>query len=123
MVLLVVFLSYSILHFTHVFFDTLNTLPLLSLFSAGNSSVIRVWDMNREQCVSTIPSGCDTCVTAIGSDWNSHVGGGEGVVLCGYGDGSLRLFDARLPVSVASCLFSSPFFALSFFFFSDSIYS
>ena len=67
------------------------------LFAAGNSSVIRVWDMNREQCVTTIPSGCDTCVTAIGSDWNSHVGGGEGVVLCGYGDGSLRLFDARLP--------------------------
>jgi WD40 repeat protein len=55
-----------------------------------------------EECVSTIPSGCDTCVTAIGSDWNSHVGGGEGVVLCGYGDGSLRLFDARLPPEAAN---------------------
>jgi hypothetical protein len=66
------------------------------LFAAGNSSVIRVWDLNREQCVSTMPSGCDTCVTSIGSEWNSSVGGGDGVVLCGYGDGSLRLFDARL---------------------------
>ena len=54
-----------------------------------------VFACSGEQCVSTIPSGCDTCVTAIGSDWNSHVGGGEGVVMCGYGDGSLRLFDAR----------------------------
>ena len=61
------------------------------LFAAGNSSVIRVWDMFREQCISTIPSGADTCVTAIGSDWNSDVGGGEGVVMCGYGDGSLCL--------------------------------
>eukprot|EP00946_MAST-07B_sp_MAST-7B-sp1_P000276 g276.t1 len=52
------------------------------LFAAGNSSVIRVWDMFREQCISTIPSGADTCVTAIGSDWNSDVGGGEGVVMC-----------------------------------------
>ena len=72
------------------------------LFAAGNSSVIRVWDLNREQCVSTIPSGCDTCVTSIGSDWNSAVGGGEGVILCGYGDGSLRLFDARLPPEQAN---------------------
>jgi len=57
--------------------------------------LVFVFACSGEQCVSTIPSGCDTCVTAIGSDWNSHVGGGEGVVMCGYGDGSLRLFDAR----------------------------
>ena len=59
------------------------------------SVLLFVFACSGEQCVSTIPSGCDTCVTAIGSDWNSHVGGGEGVVMCGYGDGSLRLFDAR----------------------------
>ena len=29
-------------------------------------------------------------------------GGGEGVVMCGYGDGSLRLFDARLPPEQAN---------------------
>jgi WD40 repeat protein len=74
------------------------------LFAAGNSSVIRVWDMFREQCISTIPSGADTCVTAMGSDWNSDVGGGEGVVMCGYGDGSLRMFDARLPPDVSNVL-------------------
>lgn len=38
-----------------------------SLLVGGNSSTLRVWDLNREQCVRVFDTGCMSCLTAIAS--------------------------------------------------------
>ena len=38
-----------------------------SLIVGGNSSTIRRWDLNREQCVRYFQTGSDSCLTALAS--------------------------------------------------------
>lgn len=38
-----------------------------TLLVGGNSSTLRVWDLNREQCVRVFDTGCMSCLTAIAS--------------------------------------------------------
>lgn len=64
------------------------------LLAAGNSTLLRTWDLRTETCVSCVSTGCPaSCVTSMAS-WNR----GDSVVLA-CGDGSLHCFDMRSPAS------------------------
>ncbi|XP_065193871.1 regulatory-associated protein of mTOR-like isoform X1 [Sycon ciliatum] len=62
------------------------------LFASGNARIIRVWDTQREQIIQDIPTGADTCVTSLTSDV-----AGRSLLIAGCGDGTIRLYDRRLP--------------------------
>jgi regulator-associated protein of mTOR len=78
-----------------------------TLICGGNSNMIRSWDMEKEQVVSTFATGSDVCLTCLtnacdkdenGAFVNSSQGPfGPDVVTCGFGDGALRVFDLRAP--------------------------
>lgn len=70
------------------------------LYAGGNVDVIRVWDLQRELSVMSIPTSADSPVTCLNVDKE----GGK-LVVAGCADGSVRLFDVRQankysPVSV-----------------------
>lgn len=93
-----------------------------NLVVGGNSNSIRVWDMEREQCVRAFSTGLDTCTTALAShsvnniDFtnSSPVGGTSTNALspgsfrqpgaltpvtwsfAGFADGSIGIFDERV---------------------------
>lgn len=62
-----------------------------SLLVGGDVRVIRVWDAAREICVADIHARSSSPVTSLTSDQvSSHV------VVAGFGDGAVRLYDRRL---------------------------
>eukprot|EP00698_Gefionella_okellyi_P000460 TRINITY_DN1041_c0_g1_i1.p1 TRINITY_DN1041_c0_g1~~TRINITY_DN1041_c0_g1_i1.p1 ORF type:complete len:1112 (+),score=196.08 TRINITY_DN1041_c0_g1_i1:55-3390(+) len=61
------------------------------LFASGHTGVIKLWDCEQELCVQNLPTGCDHAVTALSC---SDV---ESTLIAGCGDGSVRLFDMRVP--------------------------
>ncbi|KAI9355379.1 raptor N-terminal caspase like domain-containing protein [Zopfochytrium polystomum] len=61
-----------------------------SLLVAGDPSLIRVWDLDRELCVQDIPTRSQKPVTALTSEKLSG-----NLVVAGFGDGGIRLFDRR----------------------------
>jgi regulator-associated protein of mTOR len=63
-----------------------------SLFAAGNVSVIRQWDLNRELTSLDIVTGTDAAVTCLTSDKHSS---GK-LIFAGFADGMVRLYDTRL---------------------------
>lgn len=64
------------------------------LLASGDSRVIRVWDTQREMRMQDIPTGADSCVTSLSCD-----SVGRSLLIAGCGDGSVRLYDRRLPPS------------------------
>ncbi|VFQ79514.1 unnamed protein product [Cuscuta campestris] len=62
------------------------------LFSSGEISSIMAWDLDKEQLVHTIPSSSDCSISALSA---SQVHGGQ--FAAGFVDGSVRLFDIRMP--------------------------
>lgn len=80
-----------------------------SLVVAGNSGSVRLWDLDREQCVRALHTGMDTCVTALLSESISQSfphsapsgfdsGCGDRLfswVFTGFANGSVALFDER----------------------------
>ncbi|KDO18071.1 hypothetical protein SPRG_22370 [Saprolegnia parasitica CBS 223.65] len=69
------------------------------LFAAGNSSVVRGWDLQQERCVYQAPTQTDSCVTTMATD--EAIGG---LVVAGCGDGTLRLYDPRAKSDVKAIL-------------------
>ncbi|KDO19921.1 hypothetical protein SPRG_14829 [Saprolegnia parasitica CBS 223.65] len=69
------------------------------LFAAGNSSVVRGWDLQQERCVYQAPTQTDACVTTMATD--EAIGG---LVVAGCGDGTLRLYDPRAKSDVKAIL-------------------
>jgi regulator-associated protein of mTOR len=63
------------------------------LLASGDVPYVQVWDAATETRVSRIPSGVQYCVTSICVDKN--IGN---LAIAGYGNGSVRLFDIRVPV-------------------------
>ncbi|PRP73403.1 regulatory-associated protein of mTOR-like [Planoprotostelium fungivorum] len=61
------------------------------LFASGDTNVIRLWDMDKEALVQDIVTGSDSCVTTLTSNSDT------GAVIAGFGDGSIRVYDARTP--------------------------
>lgn len=63
----------------------------LTLAVTGDVRVIRLWDAETELKKQDFPTGADCCATSLDTD-------GEGnMMVLGCGDGSIRLFDRRLP--------------------------
>jgi regulator-associated protein of mTOR len=66
--------------------------------AGGDSSSIHVWDLEREQLLSTIPSVSDSSISVLSA---SQVHGGQ--FAAGFMDGSVRIFDIRSSPDVPIC--------------------
>ncbi|XP_046483288.1 regulatory-associated protein of mTOR isoform X4 [Neodiprion pinetum] len=63
----------------------------LTLAVTGDVRIVRLWDAETELKKQDIPTGADICATCLDTD-------GSGTLMAlGCGDGSVRLFDRRLP--------------------------
>jgi regulator-associated protein of mTOR len=58
----------------------------------GPSPLLRSWDMERQRCVHTLQTGTPGTVTSLTSDQD-----GGCLLIAGCDDGSVRMFDTRLP--------------------------
>ena len=70
------------------------------LTAGGNTKYIRTWDIASEKCVNTFESKSDACLTTLTTAWDysfdsGYSGLGPDIIVCGYGNGSLRVFDKR----------------------------
>eukprot|EP00985_Skeletonema_marinoi_P025760 scaffold19251_cov124-Skeletonema_marinoi.AAC.3 len=70
------------------------------LTAGGNTKYIRTWDVASEKCVNTFESKSDACLTTLTTAWDysfdsGYSGLGPDIIVCGYGNGSLRVFDGR----------------------------
>ncbi|KAJ3093182.1 hypothetical protein HK102_003590 [Quaeritorhiza haematococci] len=63
-----------------------------SLIVSGDVRHIRIWDAERELCVQDIPTKATTGVTSLSSE--KHAGH---IIIAGYGDGAIRIYDRRSP--------------------------
>ncbi|KAG1674177.1 Regulatory-associated protein of mTOR [Nymphon striatum] len=63
-----------------------------TLLSSGDVRIIRLWDVNTGMKVQDLPTGAGSCVTSMASD---QIHGS--LIAAGCGDGSVRIFDRRLP--------------------------
>ncbi|KAF3327412.1 regulatory-associated protein of TOR 2-like isoform X1 [Carex littledalei] len=66
--------------------------------AGGDASSIHVWDLEREQLLSTIPSVSDSSISVLSA---SQVHGGQ--FAAGFMDGSVRIFDIRSSPDVPIC--------------------
>ncbi|KAF8706341.1 hypothetical protein HU200_030603 [Digitaria exilis] len=62
------------------------------LYASGDMSSILVWDLDKEQLLSTIQSSADSAISALSA---SQVRPGH--FAAGFADGSVRIFDVRSP--------------------------
>lgn len=60
------------------------------MYAGGNSSMLRGWDLRQEKCTIALPTQTDSCITSMTSDKSL-----PGMLVAGFGDGTLRVFDAR----------------------------
>jgi hypothetical protein len=68
------------------------------LFTAGSCSHMRVWDVQREQCVARVPVCAKRqCITTIATPWP-----GVGVALVGSSTGAVTMVDVRMPQHAGS---------------------
>jgi regulator-associated protein of mTOR len=70
------------------------------LIAGGNTKVIRCWDVAAEKCRSKFDSKSDASLTTLTTAWDydynsGYSGLGPDIVVAGYGNGSLRVFDTR----------------------------
>eukprot|EP01027_Heterolobosea_sp_BB2_P013912 GEZU01020017.1.p1 GENE.GEZU01020017.1~~GEZU01020017.1.p1 ORF type:complete len:840 (-),score=234.87 GEZU01020017.1:152-2344(-) len=63
------------------------------LYVSGEIGTVKIWDVERELCAQSIETQTDTCVSSLTSD---KTGGGH-MLVAGCGDGSIRIFDRRMP--------------------------
>ncbi|XP_008792190.2 regulatory-associated protein of TOR 1 [Phoenix dactylifera] len=62
------------------------------LYASGEASPIVLWDMDKEQLVSSVPSSSDSSISSLSA---SQIHGGQ--FAAGFVDGSVRIFDIRTP--------------------------
>ncbi|XP_063991237.1 regulatory-associated protein of mTOR isoform X1 [Diachasmimorpha longicaudata] len=67
----------------------------LTLAVTGDVRIVRLWDAETELKKQDIATGADSCATCLDTDGNGAV------MAVGCGDGSVRLFDRRLPPNEA----------------------
>lgn len=84
-----------------------------TLISGGNSRHMCCWDMTAEKCSNTIEIETgDSCITALTTAWdednatriqrNGFRGTGPEIIVAGLSDGTLKIFDIRMPKSAAT---------------------
>ncbi|CCI46966.1 unnamed protein product [Albugo candida] len=66
------------------------------LFAGGYSNSVRGWNLEYEKCVFNLPTYTDSCITSMSTDESI-----SDIVVAGFGDGKLRLFDSRCRPEVA----------------------
>lgn len=74
------------------------------LVTAGSSAMLRCWDIETEKCCNEIDRNSEACVTALCTAWDSlflnndksNSAIGPNILVAGYGDGSIRIFDTRV---------------------------
>nr|CCA15283.1 predicted protein putative [Albugo laibachii Nc14] len=66
------------------------------LFAGGYSNSLRGWNLEYEKCVFNLPTYTDSCITSMSTDESV-----SDIVVAGFGDGKLRLFDPRCRPEVA----------------------
>ncbi|GLT45528.1 hypothetical protein SLA2020_193540 [Shorea laevis] len=69
------------------------------LYASGEISSIMLWDLEKEQLVSSIPSSSDCTVSALAA---SQVHGSQ--LAAGFVDGSVRLYDFRTPENLVRAM-------------------
>ena len=72
----------------------------VQLIAGGNTNIIRCWDVETEKCRNSFDRKCNAPLTTITTAWdydysNGYSGIGPDVIVAGYGNGSLRVFDTR----------------------------
>ena len=65
-----------------------------ALLVGGNSPSLHIYDLNTEQCIVRLRTETDACLTSLQSDTKDPRL--FGCCVAGCGDGSVRLFDARM---------------------------
>ncbi|CAH0492228.1 unnamed protein product [Peronospora farinosa] len=60
------------------------------MYAGGNSGMLRGWDLRQEKCTVALSTQTDSCITSMTSDESV-----PGMVVAGFGDGKLRIFDSR----------------------------
>lgn len=63
-----------------------------NLYTSGDVRFVRIWDVQKELRVQDLPTHADSCITSISLDRQSN-----SVFIGGCGDGTVRVFDKRLP--------------------------
>ncbi|KAI8985958.1 raptor N-terminal caspase like domain-containing protein [Pilobolus umbonatus] len=61
------------------------------LYTGGDARIIKVWDVHHEMPILDIPTQSFACVTSITGDQ-----AGGNVIIAGFGDGSIGVYDRRL---------------------------
>ena len=64
------------------------------LYTTGDVRYIRVWDTHKELKIQDIITEADSCVTSIALDTHDR-----SLMVAGFGDGTVRLYDKRNPLS------------------------
>jgi len=89
-----------------------------NLITGGNGNLIRCWDLEVEKCVNKFNrKDQDSCVTTLKTAWDevtlnsSNISGGNGysgigpnIVVAGYGNGCMKVFDIRTSQSESMVL-------------------
>eukprot|EP00536_Pseudo-nitzschia_multiseries_P015356 jgi/Psemu1/246784/estExt_Genewise1.C_8680002 len=83
-----------------------------TLIAGGNSRHLRCWDMMAEKCSTTIDIESESCITTLATAWDEDHhdiiqkhgfrGNGPEIIVAGFSDGTLKLFDIRMPKSAAA---------------------
>ena len=81
------------------------------LLVGGNSKYLRCWDLNTSQLVNSVENKSNSCMTVVTSAWDPLLCNtqsyqanniGPNIVISGYGDGSMKVFDTRTTVAVTN---------------------
>ncbi len=68
--------------------------PTGLLYTTGDVRYIRVWDTHKELKIQDVVTGAESCVTSIALDTRDR-----SLMVAGFGDGTVRLYDKRNPLS------------------------
>lgn len=80
------------------------------LYAAGDVRHIRVWDTDKEISIQDIPTRADSCVSCLTSD-----SADRSLLVAGCGDGTVRLYDRRMPPSSRYPVGNTPFLLVDIF--------
>eukprot|EP00977_Amphora_coffeiformis_P009608 scaffold2215_cov162-Amphora_coffeaeformis.AAC.6 len=90
-----------------------------TLLTGGNSDFVTCWDMQSEKQFLQLETNSDACITAMSTAWDydalgrgpnpqGYRGLGRDVVLAGFSNGSMKLFDLRASQAVTDITASRP---------------
>lgn len=90
-----------------------------TLLTGGNSDFVTCWDVQSEKRFLQLETNSDACITTMSTAWDydalgrgpnpqGHRGLGRDVILTGFSNGSMKIFDLRASQSVTDITTSRP---------------